>query len=745
MGSLLSKSRQTVGQSHQFKDDDLAYIYNRAKTGDALSIGECLNELLPHKDKIPFSCLLFESAVREGDLLSPFVIAAKNGYVKVLQFFIERFGDMLDLNHVGFIREFEAGKQYLWLSVLGREGTPSELCVHEQTALCTACLSGEVKIVQLLLNSGADPNVANCHGATPLHETAINGNIEIAELLIKKGSIIDSTNHRGATPLCCAIACDNPEVVKLLLQQGANLHHTLKDGFTPFHITASLNITPGELSKITKHKMDTSAFFTSKETLTGTRCKIPCPLYIMAATVFLKCQNQNPIMDVPMINKHQSSENVMSLFSDKNCTLRQQVDVLLILVSVEFLHRVLFNTPPYEVSTEYLIQWRSALELKEVSRLNWFEESQSCCYGDRIEFQCPSDIDKIQNLGQECWLEELTFQSIMVLQRCLGSDSCALYYYLFRSIFALTLARSPTLASVILIRAVELSGWDTRSDDEFFAIFGEICYSRRWIHMFRSCVEELSTAGYNLVKVLGFSLRVLEMHSLHPICYTKFPLPDLRDLAKIFLLKLELGLDASLGPKVSTQVCSLCSCLHRSVGIACKEGMELQDGLHTLLRKLTDLNLKFQNEFNIIQMIVQQLYTQSNKINFTSVNLLEIVLDWGAHVLLHQSRKEQADMPLHVAIATHQSVLDSHPGMESQQAKAIQTLLSYGGHLDIKDKKGLTVMDLADKRQKEGILAPFLPLSLSCLACQAVVSLNIPFQSYYDVPPRICKQIELHI
>lgn len=122
MGSLLSKSRQTVVQSHQFKDDDLAYIYNRAKTGDALSISECLNELLPHKDKIPFSCLLFESAVREGDLLSPFVIAAKNGYVEVLQFFIERFGEMLDLNHVGFIREYEAGKQYLWLSVCPWKG-----------------------------------------------------------------------------------------------------------------------------------------------------------------------------------------------------------------------------------------------------------------------------------------------------------------------------------------------------------------------------------------------------------------------------------------------------------------------------------------------------------------------------------------------------------------------------------------------------------------------------------------------
>ncbi|KAJ3125939.1 hypothetical protein HK098_008019 [Nowakowskiella sp. JEL0407] len=75
-------------------------------------------------------------------------------------------------------------------------------------------------------------NVVDDNLATPLHHAASLGNIEIVEMLLDKGANPNSGDNTGRTPLFIA-ACDNqPDVVKLLVKRGADIDLGNKDRVT---------------------------------------------------------------------------------------------------------------------------------------------------------------------------------------------------------------------------------------------------------------------------------------------------------------------------------------------------------------------------------------------------------------------------------------------------------------------------------------------------------------------------------
>ncbi|XP_063780800.1 tonsoku-like protein [Pseudophryne corroboree] len=72
------------------------------------------------------------------------------------------------------------------------------------TPLHEACNHGHLGIVQLLLGSGANINDAGgpmCEGITPLHDALSSGNFDVAQLLIKRGASVTQRNAKGAAPL----------------------------------------------------------------------------------------------------------------------------------------------------------------------------------------------------------------------------------------------------------------------------------------------------------------------------------------------------------------------------------------------------------------------------------------------------------------------------------------------------------------------------------------------------------------
>jgi hypothetical protein len=89
------------------------------------------------------------------------------------------------------------------------------------TALHYAVMKGEMPLVGLLIQRGADINSRTKSGTTPLHTAVLYGRFEVAEYLISKGADVNAKSISGATPLSLADAARFELIAKLLREHGA--------------------------------------------------------------------------------------------------------------------------------------------------------------------------------------------------------------------------------------------------------------------------------------------------------------------------------------------------------------------------------------------------------------------------------------------------------------------------------------------------------------------------------------------
>jgi hypothetical protein len=110
-----------------------------------------------------------------------------------------------------------------------------------ETALHLLTLYSNFRLVNLLLDYGADPTIGAGTIMTPLHIAAFNGNEQMMALLLKRGAkkAIDakSMNLAGqSAPIHVAIGANCLGCVKLLVQAGADLGIQTRGGETPFQL-----------------------------------------------------------------------------------------------------------------------------------------------------------------------------------------------------------------------------------------------------------------------------------------------------------------------------------------------------------------------------------------------------------------------------------------------------------------------------------------------------------------------------
>jgi ankyrin repeat protein len=97
---------------------------------------------------------------------------------------------------------------------------------------------GDVEVVRLLLDHGADINETNANQTTALHQATLNGRAAVVKLLIERGAKIEAKDQFGATPLHEAAHWGQPEAARELLDRGANVQARDDHGDTPLHIAA---------------------------------------------------------------------------------------------------------------------------------------------------------------------------------------------------------------------------------------------------------------------------------------------------------------------------------------------------------------------------------------------------------------------------------------------------------------------------------------------------------------------------
>lgn len=131
--------------------------------------------------------------------MTPLLEAAETGHADTVKILLERGADP---------NLAETGQS------IGRGTTP----------LKAAVMNGDVIAIRYLLDGGAKVNAQRDDLGTALHWAVEEGHTEAADLLLSRGADVDARNWYGMTPLMNAASSGHADVVKLLIARGANVN-----------------------------------------------------------------------------------------------------------------------------------------------------------------------------------------------------------------------------------------------------------------------------------------------------------------------------------------------------------------------------------------------------------------------------------------------------------------------------------------------------------------------------------------
>ena len=102
---------------------------------------------------------------------------------------------------------------------------------YGMTLLHKAGSNGNIEVVRLLLDRGANVDTPDDYGWTPLRVSTSNG--KVVRLLLDRGANVDTPDNYGWTSLCISAFDGRVEVVRLLLDVGASPDCKNNSGKTP--------------------------------------------------------------------------------------------------------------------------------------------------------------------------------------------------------------------------------------------------------------------------------------------------------------------------------------------------------------------------------------------------------------------------------------------------------------------------------------------------------------------------------
>ncbi|XP_065820198.1 ankyrin repeat and SOCS box protein 2-like [Labrus bergylta] len=125
------------------------------------------------------------------------------------------------------------------VNMLLEYGADVDIANHEpETPLYKACERSSAAIVAALLNYGAAVNTRCILGWTALQEAVCRNNLEICDMLMKAGAKHNVKNTYGISPLFTAAQSGQLAALRFLLKHGADINSQAPDGATALYEAA---------------------------------------------------------------------------------------------------------------------------------------------------------------------------------------------------------------------------------------------------------------------------------------------------------------------------------------------------------------------------------------------------------------------------------------------------------------------------------------------------------------------------
>ena len=77
----------------------------------------------------------------------------------------------------------------------------------------------------------ADVNLRDSFGKTPLHNAILGNQVKIVEMLLKSGADVKATDERGDTPLHTAVRVGNEDIVAVRITLAVTRQHFREAGY----------------------------------------------------------------------------------------------------------------------------------------------------------------------------------------------------------------------------------------------------------------------------------------------------------------------------------------------------------------------------------------------------------------------------------------------------------------------------------------------------------------------------------
>ena len=687
-----------------FSDQEYSTICEFAQNGQTGQLKEFLRKTIGQQRVGDQTFAADATSLNPVRRLSPLSYAARSGRVDTVKCFLRQFPNAIVLNPTA-----GGGGSFV------HPGLDKHL--HHDLPLYWACLNGHLEVAKVLVAAGALVNCPNCMQATPLHAAVSNGHLQVMEFLVGKAADLNAADVFGRSPLIAAASGGHARAVEYLLGRGADVNQLTVDGYTVMHVAAER----GHIRVVkTLLARGVPPMFNEGMRSIGEEGLIPCPIFLAA------------------VNGHDS---VVSEFLSRKrkCPTACNSDTMMLL-------GVGHQRPPrrgvypvtYSTTLEMVEKsWARGLELRhQINALQAdFKAIQLPAYGNRKELD---SMRELHSVIQSREFEEVVYQSLIIMERCLGQGSQIIFESCLGQENLELLSRGFADECIHTIMQAAVQTWQSEIRRSVFRDPSAIQplvenYLQRFVSRhFTADIDSIQKSvdvGLSALEVL------LELRAVHT-CEGISLQSALSSLLYLFAIWLQYDYASKRESLVSCEMYSGPEECERLGQKLVSEHLHSLEGTTLLHMALNGSKLVSEAQLMSFGHLFSSYNADSphHRTNLDLGLLVRALLRWGANAAIDVF-DWNGQRPLHLAVKL--------TNMDNLQVDVITPLVNCGAHLDYVNKEGKTPLTMCRSDESRQLLTPPGPLPLACLACRKILKEKIVY-NVLNIPIRVKNIIYNH-